>query len=321
MKKKENFMNIKTFLFACTVIVACSFAANPTWTTPNKVGVSAFAVNDYSHSSVSLGSLDRAILHKNTFIDSLFSELTENYPGKTKYVAYNYEDTAATFSNYKSAFTYHSEFLFFSGHGNQQEIYLYDHPITISKGCVGDTCYTYHYGKVYGGDTRWIIFDACLVLNVNKDDMLHLPLTATTVDFAKVDTLRTAFYGVHAMLGYYSLSWEDSIPAGGGFYGTENLYNFFATNFIEDNETIWDAFNMANAILYNVFDFYYMATVDEHADGLKPAIAFLRGYDENGYYHDTSIERFNYTFNQPIQITGTLELYVMYDEYGTPEFY
>lgn len=44
-------MNIKTFLFACTVIVACSFAANPTWTTPNKVGVSAFAVNDYSNYS------------------------------------------------------------------------------------------------------------------------------------------------------------------------------------------------------------------------------------------------------------------------------
>ena len=313
-------MNFKIILFTCVFFIVSSFAANPTWTTPNKVGVSAFAVSDYSNYSPS-ANLHRTILHKNTFIDSLFAELTENYPGKTKYVAYNYEDTAATFSNYKGAFTYHSEFLFFSGHGDQQKIFLYDHPITISKGCVGDTCYIYNYGKVYGGDTRWIIFDACLVLNVNKANMLHLPLSATTVDLVKVDTLRTAFYGVHAMLGYYSLSWEDSIPSGGGFYGSENLYSFFSTNFIEDNETIWDSFNMANASLYNVFDFYYMVTYNVHEMGLKPAIAFLRGYDENGYYHDTSIERFNYTFNQPIQITGTLELYVMYDEYGTPEFY
>ncbi len=315
-------MNFKTFLFACTFIVACSFATGPTWTAPNKVGVSAFAVNDYSnHLPDTLRTLHRTIFHKNTFIDSLFAELTENYPGKTKYVAYNYEDSSATFSNYKGAYTYHSEFLFFSGHGDQQEICLYDHSMTVSKGCVGDTCYIYHYGKVYGGDTRWVIFDACLVLNVNKYNMRHLPLSATTVDLAKVDTLRTAFYGVHAMLGYYSISWESSIPSGGGVYGSENLYSFFATNFIEDNETIWDSFNMANASLYNIFDFYYMVTYNEHKKGLKPAIAFLRGYDENGYYHDTSIERFNYTFDQPIQITGTLELYIMYDEYGIPDFY
>ena len=27
-----------------------------------------------------------------------------------------------------------------------------------------------------------------------------------------------------------------------------------------------------------------MVTYNEHKKGLKPAIAFLRGYDENGYY-------------------------------------
>jgi hypothetical protein len=178
----------------------------------------------------------------------------------------------------------------------------------------------YNWGKVYGGDTRWVIFDACEVLNVNKDNMLHLPLSSTSIDVAKVDTLRTAFHGVHAMLGYYSLSWEDSIPFVGGVYGSENLYKYFAEYFIEDNETIWDSFNMANDYLYNVFDAYYLIANNDHQMGLKPAIAFLRGYDENGYYHDTSIERFNYTFNQPIHITGTLELYVMYDEYGTPAF-
>lgn len=315
-------MNFKTFLVTCVFSALSSFATNPMWTTPSKVHVSAFAVNDYSYYLPNtLRSLQRTIHHKNFFIDSLFAELDEHYPGKSKYVPYDYEDSSATFLNYKSAFTYNTEFVFFSGHGDQQKIFLYDHPITISKGCVGDSCYMYDWGKVYGGDTRWVIFDACEVLNVNKGGMLHLPLSATTVDYAKVDTLRTAFYGVHAMLGYYSLSWEDSIPSGGSVYGSENLYRYFAANFIEDNETIWDSFNMANANIYNEFDEYYWTYEGRHKSGLKPAIAFLRGYDENGYYHDTSIERFNYTFNQPIHITGTLELYVMYDEYGTPAFY
>lgn len=44
-------MNFKIFLVAFGFLVACSFATNPTWTTPNKVGVSAFAVNDYSNYS------------------------------------------------------------------------------------------------------------------------------------------------------------------------------------------------------------------------------------------------------------------------------
>ncbi|MDY6329946.1 MAG: hypothetical protein SPL52_00420 [Fibrobacter sp.] len=311
----------KTIILLLCVLASISLATTPAWTTPSKVGVSAFAVNDYTNYYVSLNSLSRCIYHKNTFIDSLFAELTENYPGKTKYVAYNYEDSLASFVNYKSAFTYHSEFLFFSGHGNQQTICLSDHPMTVSEGCVGDNCYMYAWGKVYGGDTRWVIFDACLVLNVNKYNKKHLPISVDNVDLNKVDALRTAFYGVHAMLGFYSLSWEYAFWSNGQLHGSENLYKYFSTYFIEDGETIWDSFDMANASLYNEFDTYYLATFNEHILGLKPAVAFLRGYDSNGYYHDTSAERFDYTFNQPIQITGTLELFVMYDEYGTPEFY
>ena len=62
---------------------------------------------------------------------------------------------------------------------------------------------------MYGGDTRWVILDACLTLNVNKDDRLEYPLSADIVDLSKVDKLRDAFVGVHAILGFYSLSWED----------------------------------------------------------------------------------------------------------------
>jgi len=92
-------MNFKTFLVTCVFSTLSSFATNPTWTTPSKVHVSAFAVNDYSHYS-SDASLQRTILHKNFFIDSLFAELDVHYPGKSKYVSYDYEDSSATFLNY-----------------------------------------------------------------------------------------------------------------------------------------------------------------------------------------------------------------------------
>lgn len=119
-------MNIKTFLFTCVFFVLYSFATNPTWTTPSKVHVSAFAVNDYSYYLPNtLRSLQRTIHHKNFFIDSLFAEVSVHYPGKSTYVPYDYEDTSATFLNYKSAFTYNTEFVFFSGHGGPQKICLY----------------------------------------------------------------------------------------------------------------------------------------------------------------------------------------------------
>ena len=98
MIEKGSFMYLKKILFVCFFFAVSSFATNPTWTTPSKVHVSAFAVNDYSHHLPnSLNPLHRTILHKNVFIDSLFAELDEHYPGKSKYVPYDYEDSSATF--------------------------------------------------------------------------------------------------------------------------------------------------------------------------------------------------------------------------------
>lgn len=314
---------------AILLFFAVIIAVNPAWSTPSKVGVSAFAVNDYSQYPPGTSSLSRSILHKDTFIDTLFSALNVHYPSITKYVAYNYENSTATVSNYKGAQLYHSEFVFFSGHGNQQKIGLYDYPMTVSEGCAGDTCNVTNYGKVYGGDIRWVIFDACLVLNVNQDNMLHLPLSATTIDFTKVNKILSVFRGVHAILGFYSLSWEKAfVDSGTGtvILGSENLYKYFVKYFIEDGETIWDAFNDANEDLYNEFDYMYMLLYGDHVEGLKPAIAFLGGYDANGLHHNTSIETFDSTFNQPISIpippfSGSLQMGIMSNEHGSPEYY
>lgn len=312
--------DIYKILIVC-VFLACACAATPTWTTPTKVHVSAFAVNDYSNYSPSVApSLSRSVITKDTFIASLFSELNDYYPGLSRCTPYNYNDSNVTVCSYKGALTYHSEFVFFAGHGHQQRIVMHDLPMKVYEGCAGDTCSALNYGKVYGGNTRWVIFNSCLTLNVNKSNMLSYPLTLESVDLSRVDTLRTVFHGVHAILGYYALTWarEFPIPYYNEIIATENLYKFFAKNFISYNETIWDSFVMANMSVYYQFVEVLSDYGLDGPAGLKPAIAFLRGYDENGVYHDTSLELFNHTYNQPININGSLELFIMYYELGEP---
>lgn len=283
----------------------------PIWTTPSKVAVMAYAVNDYSqYYSHNASTLHRSVFHKDAFVDSLFSALNVLYPNMYK-VATHYEDSSATRDNFRNVLSYFVEIVFFSGHGNQQLLALYDFPVNVSSGCGSPTCPDVQYGKIYNGATRWAFFDACLVLNVNQYDKRHLPLTIETIDFSKVDKLRSAFAGVHALLSFYSNSWEKQLEIAGQTHYSEDLYKYFVYYFIEEGETIWDSFDMANSDLVVAFNYYR---------GLKPAIAFLKGYDADNNYHDTSMERFDYTFNQPILINGTLELYVMYSEYGTPSY-
>lgn len=314
-------MKNKMILFVVLLFTVAVFAAKPSWTTPSKVHVASFAVNKYSHSYYGddLRNLNHSKEHRDMFVNSLLSRVKAKYPQRDARKTYYYSDSGATKDRYGTSQLYHSEFVFFSGHGNQQKICLYDYPIITYSGCGRDVCPNDSAGKVYGGDTRWVIFDACLVLNVNKDEQLEYPLNAKTVDFAKVDRLRSVFRGVHAILGFYSLSWEDrkSVYDINGYhdYQTAYLYDDFTRFFIEDGETVWDSFCIASAMTVNFFSPF------NNNKGLKPAIAFLRGYDKNGNFHDTSTERFEHTYNRPIEIDGTLELFVKYAEYGVPKFY
>ena len=291
------------------------------WTTPPKVKVTSFAIKEYGNYRLkhSINPLDMENLplshtHEQTFVSELFSALDKKYPGKKKYkdtYASGYE-TKAIAKNFRNAVLYHSEFVFFSGHGDQQELCFYDYSVNLQDRCWKDVCTEDDYGKVYGGETRWVILDACLALNVNKSNKINLPLTVESVDFQKVNKLRSVFSGVHAILGYYSDGWQYEASIHSKWVRTDRLFRYFVENFIENGETVWNAFNMAGAQL--VADFEYVR-------GLKPAIAFLRGYDKNGIYHDTSTETFDRTYNKPILIDGTLELFVMYAEYGTPTYH
>jgi hypothetical protein len=289
------------------------FAGMPEWRLPPKVVVSTFAVNDYSNNEYFRQMLLshgrdvhekdlQAINSKQVFVNSLFASLSRKYPSLYRLHVYDRTDDSAKVADYKELLLYRSEFVYFAGHGSQQKIYLYDLPMTVSAGCAGDGCSIYNYGKVYGEDTRWVIFDACEVLNVNKDGMLDRELNVNTIDYSKVQKLISVFAGVHAILGYYSISFD----------GYDNVYSYFSKYFIEDGYTLWDSFSMANDKVYRE------KRAVSYARGIKPAIAFLRGTDEKGVYHDTSAEFFALTYNQPIKISGNIEMLIMYKEYGTP---
>jgi hypothetical protein len=303
-------MGNKIFLLFWLFCSICIFAGEPAWTSPRKVHVSAFAVDYYYNEWAD--SLPKSVAHKNAFISYLFSALERKYPQKNKYVPYNFDNEQATVNSYIAAQLYHSEFVFFAGHGNQQAIALYDNIVNLNDGCGYDVCPPNGYGKVYGGDIRWVVLSACLTLNVNQTDKLAYPLSLESIDYSKVNKLRSVFHGAHAILGYYALGWQSV-----NLRGSEDIYRYFVQYFIDDGESIWDAYNYANASLYRDFEEYY-SYYGMVPYGLKPAIAFLRGFDENGVYHDTSNERFDYTYNRPIEITGSLEMFIMYNEYGTP---
>ena len=317
------------------------FAASaPVWGTPPRVKVTTFAVDNYQvyrdkhHiAEDNLVSLNRSSFHERMFVDTLFKLIKNKYPNvKTSKDPKSKWGEAATAEAFRDADFKQSQIVFFAGHGDQQELLLHDYSVKLRARCCcnrGDaacfaasglnssaicpnnkySCPNDEYGKVFGGETRWVILDACLTLNVNKSGYLDKPLSLDYIDFSRVNTLRTVFTGVHAILGYYSLAWQGR--RGGDGYGTDAIPNEFAINFIERKETIWNAFSKACEEFVKNYGTRY---------GLKPAIAFLRGYDKNGVYHDTSTETFERTYNKPIYLEGSLELFIMYEEYGNPSY-
>ena len=79
---------MKRNLIICFVLFPIvAFAASPTWTTPSKVTVAAFAVDDYSEyykTELRTRSLKRSIYHRDMFVDSLFAKVKRKYPGKER---------------------------------------------------------------------------------------------------------------------------------------------------------------------------------------------------------------------------------------------
>ncbi len=175
--------------------ISLSHSGVTIWGRVPHVYVATYAVNDYSKYKAKYGhatrSLSLSVENKNVFVNNLFKFAKLRYPSIKTAHGYDRTDASVTEYNYRNDFISRSDFMFFSGHGNQQMLALYDEKFDISK-------------RPLGGSTLWAFFDACLVLNVNKTAFLSQPLSTETIDFSKVDKLRKVFNGVHAILGNYA---------------------------------------------------------------------------------------------------------------------
>lgn len=153
-------------------------------------------MDDYSHfTGGSASNLSNRVRTKNAFIQYIEESANRAYPNMpTPIHDYMYNNSGATKANFKNAQLYHSNIVFFAGHGAQQTLAFYDQPMAVSQ-------------KPYGGDIKWVFYDACEVLNINKDGQLNVPLYSnpSPLDNNKLMNLYGAFIGVHAILGYYSL--------------------------------------------------------------------------------------------------------------------
>ena len=308
--------------------IALSLAASslaleyePTWRWAEnapipRLHISAYAVDDYSHfTGGSATTLSNRVRTKNAFIQYIEESANRAYPNMpTPIHGYMYNNSGATKANFKGAQLYHSNIVFFAGHGAQQTLAFYDQPMAVSQ-------------KPYGGDIKWVFYDACEVLNINQDDKLEVPLYSkpTPMDDNKLMNLYGAFIGVHAILGYYSLGRDDPSYTSNGVRVYQHVkYKYFAEYFIENDFTLWEAYYWAHNRTFNEFDQVWVNSGAGHIPGFTPAIAFMAGTDQYGRYHDGSAEKFSSTYEvglDPRKEGTNYSMYILYQEFGTPEYY
>ena len=139
--------------------IALSLAASslaleyePTWRWAEnapiyRLHISAYAVDDYSHfTGGSASNLSNRVRTKNAFIQYIEESANRAYPNMpTPIHDYMYNNSSATKANFKNAQLYHSNIVFFAGHGAQQTLAFYDQPMAVSQ-------------KPYGGDIKWVFY-------------------------------------------------------------------------------------------------------------------------------------------------------------------
>jgi hypothetical protein len=263
--------------------VACS-ALTP-WGLPAWVDISAYAVNDYSQTGSS--NLNRSIYHKNRFITQMQDRLRAKYPNISSTVRNNRENSTATVNNFLNDGTGLTEFVFFTGHGSRSRILLYNGFVSHAS------------GKSFGNYTRWVMFDACLVLD------------------APFDQHANWFDGVHSILGYNSIAYEFIKSYNCFFscshYRSEDVFNKFASRFINNGETIWSAHH--NSIKEAVYQ--------NGGYGVEPSIVFLSGNADNGQHVSFSEERLQNVYNGPFHYQyGASNIFINWNSYtyGKPKY-
>ncbi len=276
---------------AILILLFCCLAFADNGSLPSKFSISAYAVNDYSASLGKNSNLPRSIYHKNKFISAMIKKINGKYPKISTSVLYNRENSAATRAAFLTDKTNLTEFVFFAGHGNQQKLFFYDQSLELDN------------TKMFGEFTRWVIFDACLVLNVNKRNYISESFSSSTIDVNRFVRIYQLFNGVHSILGNYGLGWQGNIKKhwySSARWRTEDVYEYFSKYFIEDGDAIWDAYVSAVKKVYNNFHNNAALGYYTNISGYDSAIWYFYGVYSNGEILDMSNEKFSKTYNSPV---------------------
>lgn len=259
---------------------------------PQKVWFSLYAIEDYSHREVKLDNLPRSIAHKNRFYNELRDAILKKYPNTDIKIRHNRENSSATVNNFLKDDLSQSEFVFFSGHGNQMQLSFYDKSLKFDVGT-----------KSFTQDTKWVIIDACLFLNINKNLSDDPRKKETKIDENLKKTLLSLFKGVHAIMGNHAEAWQGTAKKhwySSARWRTEDIYTYFAKYFITDGDVLADAyFSAAYKSAHNYIDNHAVGESTRWT-GLMSAIAYFYGEFASGAIWDMSVERYGTTVNAPM---------------------
>ncbi len=280
---------------------------------PSSFNISTYAIGDYSHTvGCDCKDIPRTIGHKDRFVGQITNSINEKYPNIVVSHVRDRVDASATVNSFLNENTDDSEIVFFSGHGNSmQSLAFYDRVQNFGIGT-----------KRFGGRTRWVFLDACMFLNVNKEDRLNADLSVNeNLDDNKKAVVASMFNGVHAILGHYASTSGASIRKhwySTARWRTDDQFNYFAQYFIKDGNELWDLYMSAIKKVYKNFSENSAVGYVNPIKGFRPAIAYVRA-NINGKEIDTSQEKFENMYDAPI--TSYNQVRIKAVAFGSPEYY
>ena len=272
-------------LILCGLLLTQAFSQTQTrWGLPEWFEMSTYAVNDYNP-SLSDGSnkdLDRSLADATQFATQLKSKINAKYPNVYANWSIKRENWDATKANFTADNTNNNEALMFRGHGNAGKIFF------------GNWATADRYTKQFGGYTKWVFFNSCLTMDQTVPELSYY------------------FNGAHAIFGHLAFTYEfinsySCSLVGCNHHRSEDVWADFATRWITNGETIWDAYkySMQSKV-------YSMGSLP----GLRPKVAYIVGTGDNGQAFSGDTERFQNVYNGPIYGTvGTRSI-----SFGTPQY-
>lgn len=283
---------------------------------PKELNVSTYAIDDYSANDENLSNLSRSVAEKNRFVGQIFDNVKFKYPNTTVRHIRDRENAGATKNVFLTDNTDDSEIVFFAGHGSPQTLFFYDYRHEFLPGT-----------KRFGGRTRWVFIEACMFMNMNRDDRISANASSENMDIERLRKMSALFNGVHAILGNYADGVQWTIKKhwfSSARWRTEDRFDYFARHFISGGVGIWDSYVSALKKVYRNFtENSALGSDGSKHPGYRPAIVYFYKQFSDGSALDMSLEKYGESYNAPVSDGSISNYLLMYKTVtiGSPIYY